>query len=251
MQPNISTRDLTNPGQRICVFGASGGIGSALCELLADSDRVTRIYAGARSAVTLKHEKISSFAFDLCDEQSVASAVHDIGNEGPLDLVIVATGVLQTDELRPERSWRTLDPKHLASVLAINAIGPALIAKHTLPLLRYSSRSVFAALSAKVGSIEDNRLGGWHGYRASKAALNQLVRNFAIELERKNPQAVAVALHPGTVDTALSKPFQRNLPSGQLISPKTSAANLLEVIKGLTPENSGQLFGWDGVRIPF
>jgi len=240
-----------NPEQRICVFGASGGIGSALCELLAQSDRVTRIYAGARSAVRLKHDKISTFAFDLRNERSIASAAHNIVSEGLLDLVIVATGVLQTDELRPEKTWRALDANHLASVLAINAIGPALIAKHTLPHLRNNSRSVFAALSARVGSIEDNRLGGWHGYRASKAALNQLVRNFAIELRRRNPSAVAVALHPGTVDTALSKTFQRNLPSGQLVSPNTSAINLLQVIEGLAPEDSGQLFGWDGARIPF
>lgn len=201
--------------------------------------------------VRLKHEAITTFPFDLLDEQSIASAAHEIGKDGPLDLVIVATGVLQTEELRPEKSWRALDMTDLAMAFAINATGPALIAKHTLPLLRKDARSVFAALSARVGSIEDNRLGGWHGYRASKAALNQLVRNFSIELGRNNPEAIAVTLHPGTVDTSLSRPFQRGLPTGQLVSSSASAANLLQVIEQLTPKDSGLLLAWDGSRIPF
>ncbi|MDG2004794.1 MAG: SDR family NAD(P)-dependent oxidoreductase [Novosphingobium sp.] len=236
---------------RACVFGATGGIGSALCECLAQSGRFARIYAGGRSAVRLKNETITNFAFDLLDERTIASAAYEIGKKGPLDLVIVATGMLQTEELRPEKSWRALDATGMSAAFAINATGPALIAKHTLPLLRDNSRSVFAALSARVGSIEDNRLGGWHSYRSSKAALNQLVRNFAIELERKKPGAIAVALHPGTVDTPLSRPFQRGVPSAQLVSPRTSAANLLQVIDELTPDDTGLLLAWDGSRIPF
>jgi NAD(P)-dependent dehydrogenase (short-subunit alcohol dehydrogenase family) len=236
---------------RACVFGATGGIGSALCECLAQSGRVARIYAGGRSAVRTSNEKITSFPFDLLDEQSIASAAKEIGKDGPLDLVVVATGVLQTAKLRPERSWRALEATSLTTAFTINAIGPALIAKHTLPLLRGNFRSVFAALSARVGSIEDNRLGGWHSYRASKAALNQLIRSLAIELGRNNPEAIAVTLHPGTVDTSLSRPFQRGLPSGQLVSPRASAANLLQVIEQLTPTDSGLLLAWDGSQIPF
>lgn len=237
--------------QRACVFGATGGIGHALCEILAQSGRFERIYAGGRSAIGLDHESISGFAFDLRDEQTIACASREFGKDGPLDLVIVATGVLQTEKLRPEKSWRALDGGNLATYFAINAIGPALIAKHTLPLLRDRSPSVFAALSARVGSIEDNRLGGWHGYRSSKAALNQLVRNFAIELARTNPAAIAVALHPGTVNTALSMPFQRGVPAGQLVSPRASAANLLALIECLTPRDSGKLIAWDGSPILF
>ena len=244
---------MTIAGQRIraCVVGASGGIGRALCERLAQQDRVARIYAGARSPAGLAHDKVTSFAFDLLDEGSIAAAAQEIAKDGPLDLAIVATGVLQTEKLRPERSWRALEAPDIASAFAVNAIGPALIAKHILRLLRRDARAVFAALSARVGSIGDNRLGGWHSYRASKAALNQLVRNFAIELARCNPEAIAVTLHPGTVDTALSRPFQRGLPPGQLVSPQASAENLLDVIGQLVPEQSGQLLAWDGSQIPF
>ncbi|NCQ64500.1 MAG: SDR family oxidoreductase, partial [Alphaproteobacteria bacterium] len=128
---------------------------------------------------------------------------------------------------------------------------PALIAKHFLPLLPRDRRSVFAALSARVGSISDNGIGGWHSYRASKAALNMLVRNYAIELGRTHKHAVCVALHPGTVDTALSQPFQSNLPEGQLTAPAEAAGNLLRVIDGLTPEDSGHLFDWAGERVEF
>jgi NAD(P)-dependent dehydrogenase (short-subunit alcohol dehydrogenase family) len=240
-----------NQQVRICIFGASGGIGGALCEQIALSDCSARIYVGSRKAKAFEQENVTPFAFDLLDEQSIAASTNLIGNEGQLDLVIVATGLLQRDDIRPERSWKELDSSHLAAIFAVNTIGPALIAKHCLPLLRQTGRAVFAALSARVGSIEDNQLGGWHGYRASKAALNQLVRNFAIELARKNSEAIAVSLHPGTVDTNLSKPFQRGLPSGQPFSPYTSATNLLKVIGQLKPQHSGHLIAWDGSRIQY
>lgn len=236
---------------RACVFGASGGIGRALCERLLESGRTAHLFAGARNPVAIHHPRLEAFAFDLLDEQSIASAAADMRKSGPLDLVIVATGILQTETLRPERTWRALDGANMATAFAINATGPALVAKHTLPLLRRDARTVFAALSARVASIDDNRLGGWHGYRASKAALNQLVRNFAIELGRRNPQAIAVSLHPGTVDTPLSRPFQRGLPEGQLVAPATSAANLLRVIDNLSARDSGQFLAWDGSQIPF
>jgi NAD(P)-dependent dehydrogenase (short-subunit alcohol dehydrogenase family) len=139
----------------------------------------------------------------------------------------------------------------MAELFAINAIGPALIAKHALPLLRKPGRSVFAALSARVGSIGDNRLGGWHSYRASKAALNMLVRNFALELTRRNPEAIAVTLHPGTVDTGLSEPFQRGVMAGKLFTPDFAAEQLLSVIEALTSTGSGKLYAWDGSEIPF
>ena len=137
------------------------------------------------------------------------------------------------------------------SIFRINAIGPALVAKHFLPLLDDGRKTVFAALSARVGSISDNRLGGWHAYRASKAALNMLVKTDAVELSRHKSEAICVALHPGTVDTRLSAPFQRNIPSRSMVSPEIAAARMLKVVDVLEPTDSGYLIDWEGSRIPF
>jgi NAD(P)-dependent dehydrogenase (short-subunit alcohol dehydrogenase family) len=165
-------------------------------------------------------------------------------------LVIVATGMLHGDGVRPEKHWGALKGETLAQLFAVNSIGPALVAKHFLPLLPRAGRSVFAAISARVGSIEDNRLGGWHAYRASKAALNMLLRNFAIELARRAPEAVCIGLHPGTVDTPLSEPFQGNVAPGKLFSPSESAAHLLRVIDRVGTADSGRVFAWDGSPVP-
>jgi NAD(P)-dependent dehydrogenase (short-subunit alcohol dehydrogenase family) len=189
---------------------------------------------------------VSAFAFDLADEASIAAASETIGTP---DLVIVATGRLHGPGLSPEKSLRAIESTSLHEAFAINAIGPAMIARHVLPRLPRRRRTLFAALSAKVGSISDNRLGGWHSYRASKAALNMLIRTVAIELSRTHPETVCVALHPGTVDTPLSKPFQAGVASERLFSPETSANHLLSVLDNLRPENSGRLFGWDGQEI--
>jgi len=229
---------------RALVFGASGGIGRAMTTLLATHPNVIGVHAAARAA-----DPPWNFSFD--DEASIAAVAAAAAAEGPLDLVFVATGMLHEGRLLPEKSWRTLDPAALTRVFAVNATGPALIAKHTLGLLRRDSKSVFACLSARVGSIEDNRLGGWHAYRASKAALNMLVRNFAIELRQRNPHGVCVALHPGTVDTALSQPFQSAVAPGKLLTPERSATALLAVIDRLTPADSGRLWAFDGQPIPF
>lgn len=230
------------PGLRALVFGAGGGIGAAFAAELGAHPRVARVYAAARSAEM-------PWRFDLRDEASIAAVA--AAAEGPLDLVLVATGVLHGPTLRPEKSWRSLDAAALAEVFAINATGPALIAKHTLGLLRRDAKSVFACLSARVGSIEDNRLGGWHAYRASKAALNMLVRTCAVELRQRNPSALCVALHPGTVDTRLSQPFQGNVDAAKLFTPTVSAVAMLGVLDRLTPADSGRLFAWDGQAIPF
>lgn len=229
---------------RAVVFGGSGGVGRAVSRRLAETG-FADVVDGARSG-------IADFHFDLQDETSIARAALHVAERGPVDLVFVATGLLhKADEIGPEKSWRALDAATMAHIFAINTIGPALIAKHFLPLLHRDRRVVFAALSARVGSIGDNRLGGWHSYRASKAALNMLIKTFAIELAQRNPDGIAVALHPGTVDTALSKPFQRGVPPEKLFSAERSAAALLDVIKSLTPADSGGLFAWDGQRIPF
>ncbi len=217
------------------VVGASGGIGAALAEALTDEDRA--VTGLARSFIGDRH-------LDLEDEASIAAAAARAGSP---ELVIVATGLLHDAHRGPEKALRDLDPAWLARQYAINAIGPALVAKHFLPIMPRAGRTVFAVLSARVGSISDNKLGGWYGYRASKAALNQLVRTAAVEERRRNDRSIVVALHPGTVDTALSKPFQSS--GRDLFDPGRAAVQLLDVLDGLRPPDSGRFFGWDGAEI--
>lgn len=238
--------------KRVAIIGASGGIGGALLADLANRHGGDGIYALARDPAKIAAGGWQALPLDLRDEASIAAAAQRILADGPLDMVLVATGVLTLpDGTGPEKGLRALDPAAMAEAYAVNAIGPALVAKHFLPVLARDRRAVFAALSARVGSISDNRLGGWHSYRAAKAALNMLVRGAAIELARSHRQAIAVTLHPGTVDTGLSAPFQRGVLPGKLFSPAQSAGYLLDVVDRLTVADSGQCFGWDGQPIPF
>ena len=222
------------PDLRAIVIGSGGGIGAAFVDLLAPRGNVTAL---ARADL------------DLTNPTSIATAAARI--DGPLDLVIVATGMLHDASAGPEKSLRDLDAARLMRAFAVNAIGPALVAQAFLPKLRTDRKTAFVALSARVGSIGDNRLGGWYGYRASKAALNQLLRTAAIEHARRAPLSVVAALHPGTVDTRLSAPFQRGVAADKLFTPAYAAAALLAVIDGLTPTESGGFFAWDGAAIPF
>lgn len=220
------------PAMKAVVIG-QGGIGAALAVALeAEGAAVTRL---------------GRPDLDLLDESSIAAAAARLG--GGLDLVIDATGALHGQGMQPERALRQIDPVQMARSFAINAIGPALLMKHLLPLLAGDRRAVFATLSARVGSIADNRLGGWYSYRASKAALNQLVRTAAIELARTRPAAICVALHPGTVDTDLSRPFAK--AGLEVQAPALAAARLLAVVAGLTPAETGQVFDHLGKPIPF
>ena len=243
-----------SPPIRALVFGSSGGLGRVITDLLRAQPAVGEVTGGEVTggevyAASRGNEDPWGFSFD--DESSIARGVAAATAKGPLDLVIVATGILHTEALQPEKTWRSLTAESLQTLFQVNAVGPALIAKHCLPHLRRDAKAVFAAISARVGSIEDNQRGGWHSYRASKAALNMLLRNFAIELKLRNPRALCVGLHPGTVDTALSQPFQSGLPAGQLQSPLASAAAMLNVIDRLRVEDSGRLWAWDGSPIPF
>lgn len=232
-----------------CIFGASGGIGRALCEALAAGGTEV-IYAGSRAGQGPDGAGIRPFPFDLKDEASISAAAETMRAEPP-ELVIAATGVLTlSDGTGPERTYKRLDPAAMAEVLALNTIGPALIAKHMLGIMPRARAFTFAALSARVGSISDNRLGGWHSYRASKAALNMLLRNFALEMARTHPESVIVGLHPGTVDSGLSQPFQSGLAEGQLTTPQDAATNLLHVLAGLTSEHSGRVFDFRGAEVP-
>ncbi|MBV7266950.1 SDR family NAD(P)-dependent oxidoreductase [Erythrobacter ani] len=231
------------------VFGSTGGIGRALCQELADRGCET-IHAGSRSGADIGVSGAAPFAFDLTNESSIEAAALSMKDDPP-EWIIVATGVLTLESGEgPERTFKRLDAGAMAEVFALNTIGPALIAKHVLPLMPRDRQFVFAALSARVGSISDNGLGGWHSYRASKAALNMLLKNFALEMQRTHKQGVIAGLHPGTVDSALSEPFQSNLPDGQLIEPGEAAGNLIHVLGGLGPQDSGKIFDFAGKVVP-
>jgi NAD(P)-dependent dehydrogenase (short-subunit alcohol dehydrogenase family) len=221
-------------GDRVVVVGA-GGIGSAL----ADQAEA----AGARVF------RLSRPDVDAGDPARLEAALAATG--GALSHLLVATGLLHREGKGPERDWRQLDPDWLVESYRVNAVIPALVVRFGLPLLARGGRPLFAVLTAKVGSIGDNRLGGWYSYRMAKAAANQLVRTAAIELKRRNPDAVALALHPGTVDTGMSQPFQRNLKAGQLVTPEAAARRLWAVIDAATPAATGQFLNWDGTALPF
>ncbi|MFK4059460.1 SDR family NAD(P)-dependent oxidoreductase [Brevundimonas sp. NPDC046655] len=229
------------------IVGVSGGVGRALAQQLGHAG--DRVVHGLSRTPVAPIDGVTLGLLDLEDEAGLAAAAARIA-EGPApSLIVVATGVLHSGQT-PERSWREMTAEHLMRDYRISAVGPALAARHFLPLLPRDERGVFAALSARVGSISDNRLGGWHSYRASKAGLNMILKTLSVELARTHPQAVVAGLHPGTVDTALSAPFQRGVKPDQLFSPAFAAASLLTVIEGLTPADSGGVFGWDGARIP-
>ena len=237
------------PAGTAVIVGASGGLGRALLQQVAASGRYSRILALARRTPDLFGAEF--VPCDLEDEPSIEAAAARTADGPAPTLVFVATGVLHGPGLAPERSLKALNREAMIRALSLNAVGPALLAKHFVPLLPRAGRSVFAALSARVGSIGDNRLGGWHSYRASKAALNMVLRTVAVELARTHPEAVCAALHPGTVATELSAPFQRGVPPETLFAPAVSAERLLAVLDGLGPERSGGFFAWDGSPIPW
>ncbi|MEL6662146.1 MAG: SDR family NAD(P)-dependent oxidoreductase [Pseudomonadota bacterium] len=231
------------------VFGTSGGIGGEMARQLA-AKRGGPVFGVSRSQAPAI-DGVTPLRADLTDEDALAEVAENIKAEGKPDLVIVSAGLLSNGEaLQPEKSYKHQSLDAFQKVFAANTFGPALAAKHMLPLMPRDGRAVFAALSARVGSISDNRLGGWHAYRASKAALNMLIRNYAIEQGRRNEDFIAVGLHPGTVDTKLSEPFQGNVPDKKLFTPEYSAKALLGVIDNLTPEQSGNVYDYAGEPVP-
>ena len=219
---------------RALIIGASGGIGQALATHLEGTGaEVTRL--------SRRHDGL-----DLTDESSLSRLLG--GLEGTYDQILVATGALELDGAAPEKSLRMLDPARMAAQFALNATGPALVLKHSLRLLPKVRPSHFAALSARVGSIGDNALGGWHSYRAAKAALNQLIHTAAIEIARSHPLAVVACLHPGTVQTPLTAKYAGSHPT---VPPAEAARNLLTVLSSLTPAQTGGFFDWQGKPIPW
>jgi len=229
-----------DPAGVALVFGATGGIGGALTAALRAAGHFRAVFGFGRSGDP---------PVDLLDEAAVERALDEAAAAGEIRLALDATGVLHAAGQGPEKSWRALEAAGLAQAFAANAIGPALLMKHLLPRLPRRGKAVFATLSARVGSIGDNRLGGWYAYRASKAALNQLVRTASVELARRAPEAVCVALHPGTVATPLSAPFAR--PSPSLQTPEAAARRLLAVVEGLDAAATGGFYDWRGRAVPW
>lgn len=233
----------------IAIIGASGTIGNAFAERLAQLYPGADIHLFSRNELKTNIKNTTHHLIDYENEASIEMAAALASQKASLDMVIVATGILHADGITPEKSLRELSAEKLQYLFKVNTIVPTLIAKHFLPKLNRENRSVFAALSARVGSISDNQLGGWYAYRASKSALNMIIKNAAIEIGRRNKKSVIVGLHPGTVDSGLSKPFQGNVPKGKLFTADFSVSKLLEVIENLTPEQSGRCFAWDGKEV--
>lgn len=232
--------------QDALVIGAGGGIGAAFLKALADDPAYGRIHALSRQPVEAA-PGIVSHRYDPSTDDGVLSALAPFAEE-PIGLVLVTVGTLHDEAAGPEKTIKQLTSERFLEVMRINAVIPGLVGRALLPVFRRRPLT-FAAISARVGSISDNRIGGWHSYRASKAALNMLVRNLSIEAQRLNENSIAVTLHPGTVDTALSEPFQGNVPEGKLFTPDYSAGKLLEVVRGLTPADSGRCFDYAGKEI--
>nr|WP_298146683.1 SDR family NAD(P)-dependent oxidoreductase [uncultured Pseudomonas sp.] len=241
------------------VCGASRGIGLALTEQLLQRDDVARVWAVARQASTSAElaalaerygERLIRLDADACDEDSLARLASQLKTHtGQLHLLLCTTGVLQNGMAKAEKGLAQLDIAGLQATFQVNAFAPILLLKHLLPLLRGRHPCTVAALSARVGSIGDNRLGGWYSYRASKAALNQLLHTASIELTRLNPNSCVLSLHPGTTDTQLSKPFQANVPAEKLFSPEFAAQCILTQVARHGPQQSGSFWGWDGQPI--
>ncbi|MEO7504272.1 MAG: SDR family NAD(P)-dependent oxidoreductase [Sphingomicrobium sp.] len=229
------------PVRRAIIIGSSGGIGAAIKSALTSH--------GISVIGLSRSQSDSEQPFDLTCEPSIAAAAARLREQAPFSSIYVCTGLLHDSGVSPEKSLREIDQAGMMRSFAVNAVGPALVAKHFGPLLPKEGRCVFAALSARVGSISENRLGGWYGYRASKAALNMIIKTLAIELARTRPEAICVALHPGTVDTGLSRPFQKNLDASRLFSTDQAAANLLRVVNRLSPDQTGRCFAWDGCEV--
>lgn len=243
------------------VVGASRGIGLALVEELLADALVKRVIATHRSTyppVTLEElsarhpQRLELIALDVSNEFSLSEFERSLQQQSDgIDLAIHAAGILHEDEVQPEKSLEQCNPRSLMRLFEVNSIGPLMVARALLPLQSRQKRFTFAALSAMVGSIGDNRLGGWYGYRASKTALNQFVRTLSNECRLRHPRAAIVAIHPGTTDTKLSRPFQRNIASGKLYHPEQTAQRILKVLRGLDADHSGQFYNWDGSVIPW
>ena len=255
--------DAIAPGGNVFVQGASRGIGLGFVRRCLAESRVGQVFASCRTPetalelaelATAAGPRLTLLPLDVTDERTIVDAAAAVRRQvSRLHLIVNAAGVLHDSVhgLRPEKRLADVRAEALARSFAVNAVGPLLVAQQFESLLAHPERAVFASLSARVGSIEDNRLGGWYAYRAAKAAQNMYTRTLAVEWARSRRNVVCVALHPGTTDTALSRPFQANVAAGKLFDVDQAVTRLLEVIDHLQPADSGQFLAWDGARIPW
>tara|TARA_B100000459_G_scaffold88401_1_gene49732 strand:+ start:133 stop:843 length:711 start_codon:yes stop_codon:yes gene_type:complete len=229
------------PASLAVVIGGTGSIGSAFAEEFVYRRPDTEVMILGRETET---------KLDLLSEDSISDAAVKVASrELPVSVIVVATGILHTEFVQPEKTWRQINQPALDSLFRLNAIGPMLVMKHFLPLLPKLEKSIFACLSARVGSITDNELGGWYGYRASKAALNQFVKTASIELSRIRPEAICMAIHPGTVATRLSDPFSKN--GLNVLTPRDCAKRLYKLLSEADVRDNGGFFDYEKRRIPW
>jgi NAD(P)-dependent dehydrogenase (short-subunit alcohol dehydrogenase family) len=242
------------------VVGATQGIGLGFVKRILQDPAITTVFATYRTlaaagellALAAERPHLICLKLDLTQESQIAALISAIQTKtSQLHWVVNCAGLLHNDQIQPEKSLQQISSEQLLQYFQVNSIGAVLLAKHLLPLLRHQDRSTFATVSAKVGSIGENQLGGWYGYRASKAALNMLIKTAALEYSRKSPHTVIVLLHPGTTDTRLSAPFQRNVPPEKLFSVERTVEQLWAVLTGLELKDSGQFFSWDGTLLPW
>ena len=234
--------------KNVAIIGSSGAIGRAFLDAYIADKEISNIYSISRTEVESNDERIIHINIDVTDEVSVKAAASKIG-ENRLDKLIVATGILHTELFGPEKSIKDIKIENFVKIFSVNAFGPALIGKYFLPLMKKDKKSIAAFLSARVGSISENKLGGWYAYRASKSALNQIIKNFSIEAKRTNPTGIIIGLQPGTVKSKLSEPFQKNVKKGKLLLPKDSVKSLIRVIENVMQNDSGKIFDWKGEEI--
>lgn len=239
---------------RAIVIGGSGGLGQQFVQQLCASSLCTSVWSTYRNnSPTFSNPKLTWNSLDITDENSIQEWTNQMKESGfSPNFVLNCCGVLHTEQgIQPEKTWRHLNLEQMQQVFAINAFGPALLSKHIIPLMPRTNRAIFASVSARVGSISDNHIGGWYSYRASKAAHNMLIKTISIEAQRKRKELICVSLHPGTVDTALSQPYTKRYDPKKLFTPQQSCDYLSAVLQQLSPTDTGSFFAWDGQPILF
>eukprot|EP01047_Picozoa_sp_COSAG01_P002062 COSAG01_NODE_52_length_31456_cov_125.226648_20_plen_242_part_00 len=237
--------------KNIALFGASGAIGAAFLSLFEKDETVERIDVFTRSKLLSKQAKTHFHSLDFCQEDQFQVVKETLSQDCVFDLILICSGLLHRDHLKPEKSLVQFQLDNMREVFDINAFAPMLIAKNFMPFLNPNSHTIFAALSARVGSISDNRLGGWYSYRASKAALNMFLKTLSIECKLRYPNTCILGLHPGTVDSELSSPYTSSTPAAKLFTPAQSATYLYRTIMESQLENSGSCLDWEGKTIVF